>query len=57
LQNGDKIFRAEVQGKVPGSKAMYEKTINSKGETIKYDKIAYAPDGSIIHIKDKFNNK
>jgi hypothetical protein len=57
LQNGDKIFRAEVQGKVPGSKAMYEKTINSKGETIKYDKITYAPDGSIIHTKDKFNNK
>jgi hypothetical protein len=56
FQDGAKVFRAEVLGDVPGSKAVYEKFVNLEGNTVKYYKTTYAPDGSIIHIKDKINN-
>ncbi|HEX2210577.1 MAG TPA: hypothetical protein VHG93_23050 [Longimicrobium sp.] len=50
---GGKHFRAEVPGKVPGSKAVYEKQVDALGNTTSVMKTTYAPDGSIIHIKPK----
>ena len=55
LANGNIVFKSEIPGNVPGSKAVYEKVINPQGETIKYYKTTYAPDGTIVHVKDKFN--
>ncbi|MCS0588933.1 hypothetical protein ACFQ09_11580 [Massilia norwichensis] len=40
-------------GKVPGSSALYEKQIDSAGKTIQYTKTTTAPDGAIVHVKDK----
>src|SRR5690606_13752438 len=53
LENGLKVFRAEVPGRVPGSKAIYEKYISSEGKTIGYYKTTIKPNGGIVHIKDK----
>ena len=33
LKNGDHLFRAVSPGKVPGAKAVYEKWVNSQGNT------------------------
>jgi len=54
LPNGDKVFKAEVPGKVPGSKAIYEKTIDVAGNTVKYIKTTHTPNGSIAHVKQKY---
>ncbi len=54
LEGGGKGFRAEVPGKVPGSKAIYEKQVDATGRTIAYTKTTIAPDGKVMHIKDKF---
>ncbi len=43
----------KVPGRVPGSYAIYEKVVDASGTTIAYTKTTVAPDGSIIHIKDK----
>ena len=51
--SGNIIFEAVSPGKVPGSKAIYIKTINRFGRTIDYKKITIGPDGKIIHIKSK----
>jgi len=53
LKNGNYLFEATSPGKVPGSKALYQKWVNPKGETIKMFKTTFAPDRSIIHIKKK----
>lgn len=47
-------FSANVTGKVPGSYATYAKTVDEAGNTIKYDKTTVAPDGSVIHVKQKY---
>ncbi len=52
--NGNIKFRAVSQGKAPRSRAIYEKTVNSKGETIRYTKTTIDKNGKIIHTKDKF---
>ncbi len=54
LPGGGKIFQAEVPGQVPGSKAIYEKQVDAFGNTISYTKTTVAPDGSIVHVKQKF---
>lgn len=36
-----------------GSKAVYEKQVDSSGKTIQTTKTTYAPDGTIVHVKDK----
>jgi hypothetical protein len=41
---------------VPGSKAVYEKTIDANGKTVGYEKTTYDPSGETVHIKDKLNN-
>ncbi len=55
LPNGGVAVQATSPGKVPGSKAVYEKQIDSSGNTIQMTKTTYAPDGSIVHVKDKLN--
>jgi len=55
LPDGGKVFQAEVPAaNIPGSKAVYEKTVDAAGNTVKYIKTTYAPDGTIVHIKQKF---
>lgn len=54
LENGTYRFTATSAGNVPGSRAIYEKTVDAAGRTIGYIKTTIAPDGSIVHIKDKF---
>lgn len=53
LKNGTHKFSATSPGKVPGSKAVYEKIVSAEGNTISMTKTTYAPNGSIIHIKPK----
>lgn len=53
--NGAVVFNTDVPGRVPGSCATYAKTIDSGGVTIDYKKTTVTPDGSIAHVKDKFN--
>ncbi|WP_240600227.1 RHS repeat-associated core domain-containing protein [Solilutibacter silvestris] len=50
-------FTSEVPGKVPGSQATYQKTVNSAGQTTGYTKTTTAPSGQVIHVKDKFPDK
>ncbi len=51
--NGGYRFTATSAGNVPGSRAIYEKTVDAAGRTVGYIKTTIAPDGSIVHIKDK----
>jgi RHS repeat-associated protein len=54
---GDGVsFTSEVPGKVPGSKAVYQKTVDSAGNTTSYMKTTIDPKGDVVHIKDKINN-
>ncbi len=53
LPNGKIKFTATSNGRAPGSKAVYEKTIDSKGRTVEYKKTTYDKDGKILHTKDK----
>jgi hypothetical protein len=55
LPGGSAEYSAKVPGRVPGSYAVYTKTVDSTGETISYTKTTYAPDGEIVHRKDKFH--
>jgi hypothetical protein len=46
---------SKVPGRVPGAYASYEKTVDASGKTIAYTKTTVAPDGRIVHVKDKLN--
>lgn len=50
---GGYIYEATSAGKVPGSSAVYQKTVNSQGITTKMIKTTYDPKGNIVHIKPK----
>jgi hypothetical protein len=53
---GDQVlFTAEVPGKVPGSKAVYQKTVDSAGTTNSMVKTTVDPKGNVVHIKDKLS--
>ncbi len=54
LDDGNYMFEATSPGKVPGSKAVYQKWVNPAGETFKMTKTTYDPAGKIIHVKPKF---
>jgi RHS repeat-associated protein len=56
LPGGGKAFQAESAGKVPGSKAIYEKQVDAKGKTTQYTKTTLNPKGKAVHVKDKMNN-
>lgn len=43
----------KVPGRAPGSYATYDKVVDASGTTIGYTKTTVAPDGTIVHIKDK----
>lgn len=51
---GDVVqFSTRVPGRVPGSYATYTKVVDSSGITIGYTKTTVAPDGTVVHVKDK----
>jgi hypothetical protein len=52
---GGMKFAAEVPGKVPGSKAVYEKIVDAQGQTIRYTKTTFDPQGNVVHVKTKFS--
>ena len=55
LPNGGKAFQADVPARnIIGSYATYEKQIDVEGITLFYTKTTYAPDGTIIHVKQKY---
>jgi hypothetical protein len=47
------MFTSEVPGKVPGSKAVYQKAVDASGTTTNYVKTTFDPQGNVVHIKDK----
>ena len=49
------LFTSKVPGRVPGSSAVYQKSVDAAGNTISYLKTTFDPKGNIIHIKDKLN--
>ena len=55
LPNGGVAAQATSPGKVPGSKAVYEKQIDVNGKTVQATKTTYDPQGNIVHVKDKLN--
>lgn len=55
LPNGGVSAQATSPGRVPGSRAVYEKQIDIDGNTIQSTKTTYGPNGSIIHVKDKLD--
>jgi hypothetical protein len=57
LPLGGKAFQAEVPGKVPGSKAIYEKQVNADGETLQFTKTTLDPNGRVVHVKDKITGE
>jgi hypothetical protein len=55
LPNNGVAVQATSAGKVPGSRAVYEKQIDVNGKTIQATKTTYNPQGNIVHVKDKLN--
>ena len=53
LPNDGVAAQATSPGKVPGSKAVYEKQIDVTGKTTQYTKTTYDPQSNIVHVKDK----
>jgi uncharacterized protein YukE len=53
LDDGSVQFETKVPGRVPGSYALYTKTVSADGTTIGYTKTTVTPDGSVAHVKDK----
>ena len=48
-------FETRVPGRVPNSYALYTKSVGPDGATFGYNKTTVVPDGSVAHVKDKFN--
>ncbi|UWG65406.1 hypothetical protein K5M76_03925 [Shewanella xiamenensis] len=57
LPSGGVAVQATSPGNVAGSKAVYEKQIDSGGKTMSYTKTTYDPSGNIVHVKDKITNE
>ena len=57
LPSGGVAVQATSPGNVAGSKAVYEKQIDSGGKTMSYTKTTYDPSGKIVHVKDKITNE
>jgi peptidoglycan hydrolase-like protein with peptidoglycan-binding domain len=53
FNNGNVKFTAVSPGKIQGSRAIYEKTVDKLGRTIKYTKTTYNKDGQVVHVKNK----
>jgi hypothetical protein len=54
LPDGSFSYTTTVPGRVPGSYAEYTKIVDEAGNTVSIVKTTFAPDGRIVHIKDKF---
>ncbi len=55
LPGGGKAFQADsAAANIPGSYATYQKQVDAMGNTLNYTKTTYAPDGSIVHVKQKY---
>lgn len=52
-KDGTYTIKMVNPGRVPGSKAVYYKIVNSGGKTIKVYKDTIDPDGNLVHRKDK----
>ncbi|MFI8718412.1 hypothetical protein ACIGHF_11130 [Stenotrophomonas sp. NPDC077464] len=52
-KNGTANFKNDVPGRVPGSKAVYENSVDPSGRTLSAQKTTLDPAGKVIHIKDK----
>ena len=46
-------IKMENPGRVPGSKAIYYKEVDRKGNTIRVYKETYDPSGNLVHTKEK----
>jgi len=57
LPNEGVAVQATKAGDVPGSKAVYEKQIDSEGNTVQSTKTTYDPQGNIVHVKDKLTGE
>lgn len=57
MPDGGIAAQATSPGKVPGSKAVYEKQIDANGKTVQYTKTTYDPQGNIVHVKDKITGE
>ncbi|CAN5361141.1 hypothetical protein BH11ACT1_BH11ACT1_13080 [soil metagenome] len=55
-EGGGLQFSTNVPGRVRGSYAIYTKTIDAAGITIRYTKTTIAPDGEIVHTKVKLGS-
>lgn len=53
MEGGNARMTAEVPGRVPGSKAVYEKVVGPAGETVSAAKTTFDPTGAVVHEKDK----
>ena len=53
LGDGNYQIKMENPGKVPGSKAIYYKIVDSDGRTIRVYKETYDPSGKLVHRKEK----
>jgi hypothetical protein len=53
LPGNSKAFQSEVPGRVPGSKAVYEKQVDASGNTLEFTKTTVDPAGNDVHVKDK----
>ena len=51
--NSTYTIKMENPGIVPGSKAVYNKIVDSNGKTIKVYKDTFDPSGNLVHRKDK----
>ncbi len=51
--DGTYTVKMENPGRVPGSKAVYYKIIDSNGNTIRVYKETFDPKGNLVHRKEK----
>ena len=52
-KNNTYTIKMENPGRVPGSKAVYNKIVDSEGKTIKVYKDTFDPSGNLVQRKDK----
>ena len=57
LPSGGVAVQATKAGEVFGSKAGYEKQIDSSGTTVRATKTTYDPQGNVVHVKDKMTGE
>ena len=53
LNDGNYQIKMENPGRVPGSKAVYYKIVDSDGHTVRVYKETYDPSGKLVHVKEK----